>query len=235
MQILAPNTITLAGDTYRISPLLSETFKDLDRWIALDPDGRWHAGDGGVTGEWIRNSPSLFLRQQIAGPYLWQVRVTRLRTNASFLERFGASKHTQGASPEAFYNFNFWLRADAPGGGDFLRQYPLHLGTGWNGMGDDHWQSLFCTVVRQGDKSWSRLRRSPGYEMVVDTALPAEARYDEPHEYTFVMGEDFVKGYCDGRKFMDLAGPTPQRGHIGLCVWMCKVHFDNLRLFTLVD
>lgn len=234
MTTLATNSITLGGDTYAVAPLLAERFENLDRWTALESDGRWTADAGGVVGEWVRNSPSLFLRQRITGPYLWQVRVTRLPTDAAFLERFRASKHTAGAEPADFYNFNFWLRAAAPDGGDFLHQYPLHLGSGWNGMGDDHWRSLFCTVVRQKDQAWSRLRRSPGYELVIDTSLPAEAAYDQPHDYAFAFGDGFVRGYCDGRRFIDYHGPTLATGYVGLCVWMCRVRFDHVRFYSLV-
>jgi hypothetical protein len=232
VSLLSSNSIRLGNDVYQAAPLLSERFENLDRWIALEADGIWQAEDGGVVGEWVRNSPSLFLRQKIRGPYLWQVRVTRLRTDAAFGERFAESKHTQGGTPDRFYNFNFWLRADSRTG-EFLQQYPSHLGTGWNGMGDDYWHSLFCTVVRQGEKSWSRLRRSPGYEIVVDTALPAEADYDQAHAYSFAIEHDRVRAYCDGVRFMDYKGPVPREGYIGLCVWMCKVRFDEFRLFTL--
>lgn len=233
MTTLATNSITLGDDTYNVSQLLSERFDNLDRWVTLESDGDWQSSAGGVIGEWVRNSPSLFLRQKITGPYLWQVRATRLATDAAFEARFRESKHAQGADPADFYNFNFWLRASAPDGGDFIQQYPLHLGTGWNGMGDDYWHSLFCTVVRQNDKSWSRLRRSPGYEMVVDTHLPADAAYGQPHDYAFVVGDGFLRAYCDGERFMDYHGPVPATGYVGLCVWMCKVRFDNLRLYCL--
>jgi hypothetical protein len=230
--LLTTIPIRLGDDQYQAATLLSERFENLDRWIAPESDGAWTVESGGVVGEWVRNSPSLFLRQKIRGPYLWQVRVTRLRTDGAFAARFAKSKHTAGATAETFYNFNFWLRATSSTG-EFLEEYPLHLGTGWNGMGDDHWHSLFCTLVRQGEKRWSRLRRSPGYEMVVDTRLPADADYDRPHDYSFAVGEDFVRAYCDGVRFIDYRGPVPAAGHIGLCVWMCRVRFDQFRLFSL--
>ena len=140
--------LTLGDDEYDADLLLREDFHHLDRWWAGEDHGRFSAEGGGLRGEWLRASPSLFLRQPVEGDYLWTLRATRLEPDAAFVERFRASKHGRGADPAGSYNFNFWLRAGAPDGGDFLQAYPTKLGTGANGMGDDYWRSLYCTVVR---------------------------------------------------------------------------------------
>ncbi len=168
--------------------ILDERFHDLSHWQQVDSHGKWLATADGLVGEWLEASPSLFLKQPISGDFILSVQAARMRPGDAFMQRFKSSKHSQTAKPESLYNFNFWLRAEAPDGGDFIAEYPGKLGSGWNGMGDDHWQSYFTTVVRNETENWVRLRRSPGYEKFTEARdkiplLP----YDEAHDYTFVL------------------------------------------------
>jgi hypothetical protein len=227
-------TLALGGESHavRADPSINEP----SQWLARESDGAWQWRGEALTGEWLRNSPSLFYRRRITTPYLWQVRVTRLKPDADFERRFAGNKHAQGATPEQFYNFNFWLRADSPDGGDFLEQYPAHLGTGWNGMGDEHWRSLYCTVVHQPARNWCRLRHSPGYRLAEDTTdrVPFCA-YDVPHTFHFIVTNDRVRAFCDDQPIFDHRDATiPTQGYIGLCVWLCRARFDEMRLYELV-
>src|ERR1035437_616287 len=171
---MATQTKTLGEQTYKIEPLLTENFDNLDRWVSRDTMGKWEAKNHGVEGEWITGSPSLFLKEKLKGDFIWEITATRLTHDKALTDRFHATKHgDDGKGLESKYNFNFWIRADAPPGENFLEAYPKYLKTGWNGMGDDHWHSYFNTVVwdDRGPPSahnWNRLRRSPGYEMVKD-------------------------------------------------------------------
>lgn len=142
--------------------------------------------------------------------------------------------------PQTLYNVNFWLRADVPvadeqDGGDFLSAYSRHLGSGWNGMGDDHWRSYFCTVVRHGESNWSRLRRGPGYEMLCDTTdVVPPMEYDQPRDFAFVVSDRQVRAYCDDRLiFSHEADRIYSGGYIGLCVWMCAMRFEDMKLYEL--
>ena len=227
------STVRIGDDEYRVRRVFAEELASLDHWVQLDGYGRWSAHDGSFSGEWLSHSPSLFFREKIVGDYLWQTTVTRLRPDQAFVQRFLASKWGKGKDPLSMYNFNFWLRARAPDGGDFLQQYPTKLGTGWNGMGDDYWHSLYTTVVRSEEHNWVRLRRSPGYVKVRDVAdvvpfLP----YDEPHRVTFVLRSGHVKMYFDDKLVYDHEDPAPYpSGHIGLCVWLCIVRFEDMVLY----
>ena len=225
--------MNLGGEDYEVSLELEAELADLSRWRALEPHGRWTAEDGGIVGEWLEKSPSIFFDENISGDYVWQVAATRLEPDAAFIRRFDESKWGRGQDPARTYNFNFWLRADSPDGGDFLRQYPAKLGTGWNGMGDDFWLSYFNTVVWGAEDSWVRLRRGPGYEMVEDVhgALPLLG-YGERHEFTFILRRGRVRFLFDGRPVYDHEDPEPhEAGHIGLCVWLCRMRFDRMRLY----
>jgi hypothetical protein len=226
----------IADDHYDVQPAWNEEFNDLSRWRTLDQDGRWIAQNGSLVGEWIRKSPSLFFNEKIHGDYLWQMTATRLGPDEEFIRRFSATKWGAGVDPRALYNFNFWLRVNDPQGGDFFAEYPQKLGTGWNGMGDDYWKSLFTTIVRGVDNSnWVRLRKSPGYEKVEDVAdqIPL-LNYDEPHQYTFVLHRGRVRMYFDDRRIYDYADPSPmESGHIGLCVWLCKMRFENMTMYRI--
>ena len=148
----------------------------------------------------------------------------------------GADPARQGdavASPAVTYNFNFWLRAASPDGGDFLAAYPSKLGTGWNGMGDDYWRSLYTTIVRKADDNWVRLRRSPGYVMVHEAKgiIPPLA-YGRPHRFAFSLTAGRVRMYFDETRVFDYTDDQPHtHGHIGLCVWMCIMRFERMRLY----
>jgi hypothetical protein len=231
-------TKTVGGHTYQVEPLLAETFENLERWVTLEQDGKWEVKAGGLEGEWLQQSPSLFLKEKISGDYLWEVDVTRLETDAAFLERYKASKWGKTCEPREQYNFNFWLRADAPPGspGDFFSEYPKYLKTGWNGMGDDHWHSYFTTVVWNPQDNWVRLRRGPGYELRQDVHKVAPFMpYGEKHRYTFVISGGRVRCYVDEKTVVyDYADPQPYAsGHIGFCVWLCKVRFENMRVWRV--
>jgi hypothetical protein len=228
-------TITVGRDAYEVELELDEPFTDLARWTARENHGRWRAGPDGLVGEWLSDSPSLFLNRPIAGDYLWQVRATRLPPSHDFNTRFQASKHSKGEDPALKYNFNFWLRAATPDGGDFLAAYPSKLGTGWNGMGDDYWRSYFTTVVRDPKDNWVRLRRSPGYECVEDIhdVLP-HMPYGEPKLFTFVIRDGHIRFYADGVTLWDHQMADTHayhEGYIGLCVWLCTVRFDRMKLY----
>jgi hypothetical protein len=258
------------GDSYRLRPLLRDELMDPSRWRAFEQHGRWMFNDGGVTGEWLCDSPSLFFDTKIDRDYVWQVRVTRLPTDAAFLQRFNAYKHAANAidQPERKYNFNFWLRADVPetqagaigesshpcssdaknekhtgqktdpwhpSRTEFFHEYPTRLGTGWNGMGDDHWSSLFQTIVWNPASNWTRLRKSPGYQAVVDVADAVPFMpYDEPRTFIFAVSaaRGLVRMYCDGRRVYQYADASvPRAGFIGLCIWLCRVRFDQMALY----
>jgi hypothetical protein len=226
-------SIAVGDDQYVVRPLLREDFEDLSRWRQMEEHGRWRVEAGGLIGEWVSDSPSLFLRQRIEGDFIWQVRATRVAPDEAFLRRFSANHHAAGAEALHKYNFNFWLRANTPDGEDFLEAYPRKLGTGWNGMGDDYWNSLFTTVVWNPDGSWVRLRRSPGYRLERDCpdALP-HMRYGEPREFTFAVDRGRVRMYVDGRRIYDYAAEgLPEAGYIGLCVWLCKMRFEHMRIY----
>ncbi len=229
--------LVLGGDPYRVRPWLHAELADLRRWRQLENHGRWQAVPGGMIGEWLSHSPSLFFDQPIIGDYLWQVRVTRLKPDAAFVQRFEANnRHTQGCNPDGKYNFNFWLRADSPDDEGFLAAYPRHLGTGWNGMGDDYWRSLFTTVVWNPDSNWVRLRKSPGYVQVSEAVdVVPHLPYDEPHVFTVAVGQGRVRLYFDDRRVYDYADAAlPAAGYIGLCVWLCVVRFDAMRLYEWI-
>jgi hypothetical protein len=232
------SSLTLGSDTFAVEPLLQENFSDLQRWITLENHGLWTPGANGLTAEWIEKSPSLFLKQKIDGDFLWRTKLSRVPPNAEFLTRFHASKHAAGADPAMFYNFNFWLRAEAPAGEEFLRDYPKHLGTGWNGMGDDHWKSLFTTIVwwdKGTPDNWVRLRRSPGYEKVEDVQnLIAMLPYDQARWFSFALEGSRVRMYVDETKVYDspaAAGHTS--GYIGFCVWHCIMRYHEMSLYRL--
>jgi len=232
-------TLRLGGDEFRAELEIEEDFGDLSRWTALEDHGRWDVRGGGLVGEWLEASPSLFLSEPVEGDYLWTIRAGRVRPGADFLERFEASKHGRGTDPFCNYNFNFWLRADTPGvpgeagGAGFLEEYPKRLGTGWNGMGDDHWRSLYATVVRTSDENWVRLRRSPGYVKVAEARdAIGQLDYDRAHEFAFALEGGRARMYFDGTRVFDYTDPDPHaRGHIGLCVWLCVMRFERMRLY----
>lgn len=274
MNAAEAKVVHVGGDRYPVRPWLGEELADLRRWRQLDRHGRWRAAvaspasPGGIVGEWISDSPSLFFDQRIDGDYIWQVRATRLRptetsSDGAFLQRFHACKHARGCDPLFKYNFNFWLRVDTPDAGaaeaeDFWRAYPRQLGHGWNGMGDDHWQSLFNTVVWNGPSAddpglpagatgvaadgsnWVRLRRSPGYVQICEAVdLVPHLPYDEPHVFSFAVGRGRVRMYFDDRRIYDYrdadgAAALPGAGYIGLCVWLCVMRFDAMRLYEWV-
>ncbi|MEX0777852.1 MAG: hypothetical protein WD042_19295 [Phycisphaeraceae bacterium] len=245
---VALNTFEIAGDRYAVRPLRDRELADRARWRQLDDHGRWSSEPvtGAIVGEWISDSPSLFFDQRIEGDYIWQVRVARLKPDAAFLARFAANKHAQGCDPRTKYNFNLWLRADSPPGSgeNFLQAYPKHLGTGWNGMGDDHWQSLFNTVVWNGPSTghalggltnWVRLRKSPGYVQVCEAIdVVPHLPYDQPHLFTFAVSSRLgrVRMYYDACRVYDYADAAiPGAGYLGLCVWLCVMRFDQMRLY----
>jgi hypothetical protein len=231
------NTKTVGNHTYQVEPLLVENFENLERWVTLEQDGKWEVKNGGLEGEWLQASPSIFLKEKITGDYLWEVEVTRLETDAAFLERYTATKWGKW-DPREQYNFNFWLRADVPPNspGDFFSEYPKYLKTGWNGMGDDHWHSYFTTVVWNPEDNWVRLRRGPGYELRQDVHNVAPFMpWGEKHKFTFVLQGSRVRCYVDDRTLVyDYEDPAGYReGHIGLCVWLCKVRFEKMRVWRV--
>lgn len=239
-----PHMLDIGGDRYAVRPWLGDELADLARWRQLDDYGAWRslpatAPYPGIVGEWIEESPSLFFNQRIEGDYLWQVRATRLRTDDAFHRRFARHKDTAGVEPAGKYNFNFWLRVDSPDGEDFWQAYPRHLGQGWNGMGDDHWNALYNTVVWNLDDQWVRLRRSPGYVMVAEsTDVVQHLPYDEPHLFTFALQPSAgrVRAYYDNQRIYEYTDPgLPQAGYIGLCVWLCKMRFDAMKLYGCLD
>jgi hypothetical protein len=232
-------TRQLAGHVYKLEPLLTENFKNLDRWVTLESNAKWEVKNGGVEGEWLQASPSIFLKQKIAGDFLWEVDTTRLATDAAFLARYKATKWGDKWDPETQYNFNFWIRADVPtdAPGDFFSEYPKYLKTGWNGMGDDHWHSYFNTVVWNPEDNWVRLRRGPGYEMKGDVHNVAPFfGYGGKHKFTFVIQDGHIRCYLDDSKVVyDYLDPQPHKeGYIGLCVWLCKTRFENMRVWRIV-
>jgi hypothetical protein len=260
-------TMSIGADPYRVRPMLRDELADPARWRALESHGRWSFDHGGITGAWLRDSPSLFFDTKLDRDYVWQVRVTRLPTDEAFLQRFNAYKHAADAvsagGPARKYNFNFWLRADAPAEGwlglsprspgavgtraesrgfedsapatHFFDEYPNRLGTGWNGMGDDHWSSLFQTIVWNPASNWTRLRKSPGYQAVVDVADAVPFMpYDEPRTFTFAVSaaRGLVRMYRDDRRVYQYEDAlVPRAGFIGLCVWLCRVRFDRMALY----
>jgi hypothetical protein len=228
----------IAGHRYDLEPLLVENFENLDRWITLESDGVWQAKDRGLEGEWVQNSPSIFLREKVAGNFLWEIDVTRVPGDSGFVERYSASKWAEG-DPAFKYNFNFWLRADVPPGspGKFFEEYPKYLKTGWNGMGDDHWHSYFTTVVRSPTDNWVRLRRGPGYEMKEDIHdIVPHLPYQEKHRFTFAIVGDRIRCYFDEKLVYDYRDLTPYReGYLGLCVWICKTRFENMRVWRVTN
>jgi hypothetical protein len=238
MERATMETKQLGGESYQLEPLLTENFANLDRWTALEQDGKWEVKNGGVEGEWLRQSPSLFFKQKIAGDYVWEIEATRLPTDEAFLGRYKATKWGT-CDPREQYNFNFWLRADVPPGspGDFFEEYPKYLKTGWNGMGDDHWHSYFNTVVWNPQDNWVRLRRGPGYELRQDihNVVPF-LPWNEKHKFTFAIEGGHVRCYFDEAKLVyDYVDPQPHReGYIGLCVWLCKVRFESMRVWRIV-
>jgi hypothetical protein len=227
--------IEVGGEQLQGRLILREDFRDLNRWVQCENDGAWTAGPDGLRAEWQRNSPSLFLREKVAGDIFWRVRVARLAPTPEFLTAFKQSKHTQGSDPLVFYNFNFWLRTDSPDRGDFMAQYPTKLGSGWNGMGDDFWHSYFTTVVRNPTENWVRLRRGPGYEKMCDVNdIVPHLPYDQPHTFSFLIRRGVVRGFFDGRELYRYADSAPHSaGHIGLCVWLCTVRFSELELYAV--
>ncbi len=227
--------IHVGKDAYVGDLLYEDEFHDLANWRQLERDGVWEADPRGVTGRWVRNSPSLFFGRRIEGDYLWQTSVRRLRPTDDELERMRRHTHWQNADALHKYNYNFWIRADDPSGGDFLEVYPTKLGTGWNGMGDDYWNSLFSTVVWSPGDHWVRLRRSPGYvkERDVQDVVPHQP-YDVPHSFSFVVHENNVRMYWNDQRIYDWNGEgLPGGGYIGLCVWLCAVRFEEMRLYRL--
>ena len=228
--------LTIGGDTYGVQLALQEDFETLERWHAPEQYGLWTAQGGGLRGEWLDRSPSLFLRQSVEGDYLWTIDATRLEPDGEFLQRFAASRHGRGADPAVTYNFNFWLRADTPDAGDFFQAYPAKLGTGWNGMGDDYWRSLYCTVVRKADDDWVRLRRSPGYQMVREArGIVPLLPYGQAHRYAFALHRGHVRMYFDEQRVYDYDDSDLYPcGHVGLCVWMCVMRFERMRLYRMI-
>ena len=109
-------------------------------------------------------------------------------------------------------------------------------------MGDDHWHSYFNTVVWDDRgphtaHNWNRLRRSPGYEMVKDIHdVVPYMTYGEPHKFTFIVSNGHVLLYIDDKtQVYDFADPHPyQEGYIGLCVWICKTRFEQMKLWRIV-
>jgi hypothetical protein len=227
--------ISIAGESIPAQLILRENFHDLNRWQPVDNDGAWTPGRAGLRAEWRRNSPSLFLKQPISGDYFWTIRVARLAPGGEFLRAFGESKHAKGDDPATFYNFNFWLRAASPDGGDFFAQYPQKMGSGWNGMGDDFWHSYFNTVVRNKSADWVRLRRSPGYEKMCDVnGIVPLLPYNEPHTFSFLLRNGVVRGFFDGREMYRYVDPKPHTaGYIGLCVWLCTMQFSEMELYAV--
>jgi len=223
----------LGGEKLRVRLELEEELADLSHWRCLDEFGKWTAEAGGIVGEWVERSPSIFFDGKIESDFLWQVTAAREKPDEDFVRRFTASKWGGGVDPAFKYNFNFWLRADSPSGGDFFGEYPAKLGTGWNGMGDDHWRSYFTTVVRSPGEDWVRLRRSPGYVMVEDVhGVVPHLPYGEAHEFTFLLREGRVKMFFDDRCVYDHAEPGMyEAGYIGLCVWLARVRFSGMRLY----
>jgi hypothetical protein len=227
------DTVRLDQDEYRIAPAAPVDWSAAERWIAADGDGRWDFVDGGIEGEWLRRSPSLFLRERIEGDAMWRMRVTRLPTGADFATRYrGLGWAAADPDPANAYNLNFWLRASAADGGDLLASYADHLGTGANGMGDERWRSWFCTVVRCTGGAWVRLRRSPGYEKVRDCAEASPpVAYGLPWDIAFTIVGRRVSAYLDGRRLFAYDDPHPiATGRMGLCVWATRARFDRMRL-----
>jgi hypothetical protein len=222
---------------YSVRPLLIEDFANLDRWQTAEHWGRWRPGQQGLVGEWLEVSPSIFLKEPIAGDYLWQISVTRLPPIADFLARFGASKHAVGREARTMYNFNFWLRAADPTGEDFFAAYPKHLKTGWNGMGDDYWNSYFVTVVHNPDGNWMRLRRGPGYEKIEDVQnVVPFLDYHQPIRFTFALRRGHIRAYFGSKPIFDHADANfHPAGHVGLCVWHDTVRFSEMRMYRFVD
>jgi hypothetical protein len=188
-------------------------------------------------GEWLKESPSIFLNDPVEGDYLWQITATRLEGDADFAQRFAATKWGAGIEPRRLYNFNFWLRAADPAGGDFLGAYPKHLHTGPNGMGDDYWNSYFITVCYDPNDNWMRLRRGPGYEkrQSVHNVVPF-MDYDQPIRFSFLLRQGHVLAYFGSKPIFDYADPSPYRaGHVGLCVWLDRVRFSEMRMYRFAE
>ncbi|MCL2647031.1 MAG: hypothetical protein FWD61_08495 [Phycisphaerales bacterium] len=230
----------LGNDSYKVELAIEENFANLDRWAIRDEMGKWLVNNGGVEGEWLSGSPSIFLKEKIKGDFAWEITATRLPHDQALTDRFHATKHgADGKGLDSKYNFNFWIRADAPPGGNFLEDYPRYLKTGWNGMGDDHWHSYFNTIVwdDRPPQNWARLRRSPGYDKVQDAQnIVPYMTYGQPHKFTFVIRDGHVKLYIDEKTFVyDFNDPHPyHEGHIGLCVWICKVRFEQMKLWRII-
>jgi len=231
-------TLHIGNDQFHGELALHETFADLNRWIAFESHGRWTPGKDGLLAEFLEKSPSLFLKEKISGDYLWQTRLERVAPSAELLECFRTSKHANGADPAWFYNFNFWLRADAPPGETFFEAYPKYLGSGWNGMGDDHWHSLFNTVVwwdKGTPDNWVRLRRSPGYEKMRDIQnVVPHLPFGQPHTFSFALQSARVRMYFDETLVYDFTDAQPYAsGHIGVCVWLCAIRYHEMKLYRL--
>lgn len=235
--IIVPQKIVFDKATYVVMPFLSEDFADLKRWQTAEDNGRWTPGKDGLVGEWLKASPSIFLKDPIEGDYLWQITATRLQPSADFVKRFAASKQGAGSQPRTRYNFNFWLRVADPAGEDFFKTYPKHLGTGWNGMGDDYWHSYFVTVVHKPGDNWIRLRRGPGYEKMEDVQnLVPYMDYNQPIQFSFLLRKGHVLGYFGSKQIFDHVDPKPYvAGRIGLCVWLDTVRFSDMRMYRFTD
>ncbi len=229
--------IIFENATYRVEPFLSENFSDLKRWRTAEDHGRWAPGKDGLVGEWLKASPSIFLKDPIEGDYLWQITATRLQPGPEFVQRYAASKHGAGYQPRTRYNFNFWLRASDPAGEDFFAAYPKHLGTAWNGMGDDYWNSYYVTVVYNPEGNWIRLRRGPGYEKREDIQnLVPFLDYSQPIRFSFLLRKGHVLAYFGTKQIFDHADPNPHRaGYIGMCVWLDMVRFSDMCLCRFAD
>ncbi|MBA3709390.1 MAG: hypothetical protein H0W83_11310 [Planctomycetes bacterium] len=223
----------LGDDAYQVGPSRVGGYADPALWRVADGDGRWSFADGAISGEWLQRSPSLFLKSEVHGDFIWRMRVRLLAPDPAFVARFRTSAWGSGGrDPADTYNFNFWLCAGSPDGGDFLEQYLGQLGSGANGMGDDHWRSYFSTVVRGPEGEWMRLRRSPGYRKVCDAqGVVPVFRYGVDHEVAFAIVAGRVRAYVDHQRIYDHLDPDPlTRGHLGVCVWLCAVRFHDIAI-----
>src|ERR1017187_8035533 len=97
--ITIPQKIVFDKATFQVLPFLSEDFADLKRWQTAEDNGHWTPGKEGLVGEWLKASPSIFLKDPIEGDYLWQITATRLEPSADFVKRFAASKQGVGSQP----------------------------------------------------------------------------------------------------------------------------------------
>lgn len=204
-----------------VRPVFADTFADLAHWVNLTPNTKWEARDGRLIGAWAPGGSTLWCKHEFLGDIHLRIRAQLLPAKEEWVTP---------EQPDGGKNLNVRFHVTGPNGEDILDVYQdlARQATGPNRIGDDQYRGYFFTWT------WahSRLRRSPGYEMISETLdnLPQVGP-----NYTIEIL------HCGGRILCGVNGEVLhsfrdyapfEGGRIGIALWHSRVAVDSIEVFA---